>query len=147
MKKLISMCDFVLEQNTLNKGQYSGNRSQDKLIELYSNIYNYAKFLKQPLELWMFVPCDENNDQITQRHYQYFDNDDEYNGYLNQYQQAKERCLFEGFEFQRETNNYYFLIYNSRYTFTLNKKAKSTIEDLINKDLQPTPTALKQIGL
>jgi len=95
----------------------------------------------------MFIPCDENSDQITQRHYQYFDNDDEYNGYLNQYQQAKERCLFEGFEFQRETNNYYFLIYNSRYTFTLNKKAKSTIEDLINKDLQLTPTALKQIEL
>jgi hypothetical protein len=147
MKKLISMCDFILEQNNLNKGQYSGNRAQDKLIELYSNIYNYAKFLKQPLELRMFIPCDENSDQITQRHYQYFDNDDEYNGYLNQYQQAKERCLFEGFEFQRETNNYYFLIYNSRYTFTLNKKAKSTIEDLINKDLQLTPTALKQIEL
>ena len=137
MKKLISMCDFVLEQ-----GNPSNTDSQ-----FTDKVMYYAKFLKQPLELQMFVPCDENNDQITQRHYQYFDNDDEYNGYLNQYNQAKERCLFEGFEFQRETNNYYFFIYNSRYTFTLNKKAKSTIEDLINKDLQLTPTALKQIEL
>jgi hypothetical protein len=131
------MCDFVLEQ-----GNPSNTDSQ-----FTDKVMYYAKFLKQPLELQMFVPCDENNDQITQRHYQYFDNDDEYNGYLNQYNQAKERCLFEGFEFQRETNNYYFFIYNSRYTFTLNKKAKSTIEDLINKDLQLTPTALEQIVL
>lgn len=49
--KLISMTDFVLEQTEL---LYEKNQS--KLIH---NIVNYAQFLKQPLNLEMFVSEDK----------------------------------------------------------------------------------------
>ena len=46
--KLISMTDFVLEQNnTIPKDL--------KLINNYKNIINYANFLKIPLKLEMFL--------------------------------------------------------------------------------------------
>lgn len=54
MKKLISMTDFVLEQ--------------EKRLGLWGDTYKdftektskYAQFLKQPLTLGMFVPCGED---------------------------------------------------------------------------------------
>ena len=49
MKNLISMVDFILEQH-------------EQCISSTNATYKYANFLKQPLELWMFVPCDENGD-------------------------------------------------------------------------------------
>ena len=45
--KLISMTDFVLYKK-----------------ESHTQIMKYAKFLKQPLTLGMFVPCDEEECMI-----------------------------------------------------------------------------------
>ena len=47
MKTLIGMTDFVLKQ-------------YEQCISSTGRTYNYAKFLSQKLELWMFVPCDED---------------------------------------------------------------------------------------
>ena len=72
--KLISMTDFVLQDN--------------------GNILNmeYANFLKQTLELGMFVTCDEEGNIL--------DSSDQFRscgkGFV--YGQAKEKVLFEGFE-------------------------------------------------
>ena len=49
--KLISMTNFVLEQKENNKID---------LQQRFINSYNYANFLKQPLDLGMFVTCDEH---------------------------------------------------------------------------------------
>ncbi|WP_395762361.1 hypothetical protein ACH34C_07075 [Elizabethkingia anophelis] len=49
--KLISMTDFVL----------NSAKDQKHRRDKYDDIYSYADFLKQPLALWMFFPCDENN--------------------------------------------------------------------------------------
>ena len=51
--KLISMTAFVLEDE--KKTNWNS----------YNLIVAYAKFLKQPLELWMFVPVDENGDVMS----------------------------------------------------------------------------------
>jgi len=85
--KLMSMVDFILEQ--------------DKRIELYQgtqmqNCINYAKFLKQPLSIEMFVPC-----KLVDGVWVVLDQFMEIKGRkleLKEYQQAKEKCLFEGFE-------------------------------------------------
>jgi len=45
--KLISMTDFVLEKNDF--GLFKNNAEQ---------IRDYAKFIKLPLKLDMFIPCD-----------------------------------------------------------------------------------------
>ena len=55
---LIPMTDFVLRINEIEKeiDQFfdSWRMKQLRIIE------NYAKFLKQPLKLEMFVPCDDD---------------------------------------------------------------------------------------
>ena len=55
MKNLISMVDFVLEQSRIVE------ESENFLIfkRSFCKIENYAHFLKQPLELWMFDENDE----------------------------------------------------------------------------------------
>ncbi len=53
---LIPMTDFVN-----NVGNMENYPSHEKAL---SWIYNYATFLKQPLKLEMFVPCDEGGNII-----------------------------------------------------------------------------------
>lgn len=55
MEKVVlkSMTDFVLEQ------WHPENLEKEEFEEVYTKIHNYAKFLKQPLTLSMFVPCDK----------------------------------------------------------------------------------------
>lgn len=63
--KLISMTDFVLQQEDL----FDLNNSLGREFELrirYNNNFKYAKFLKQPLKLEMFVPCDEDGEALEQ---------------------------------------------------------------------------------
>jgi hypothetical protein len=156
--KLISMCDFVLEQS--NEVEQSG----DFLIfkRSFVKIENYANFLKKPLEKWMFVPCDENGNVL--------DEPKEYNKWHMEesYQQAKERCYFEGFTFYEHQSTFV----NSRnnvfeyciFNYTPNKLGvciysenkgfhtyfqMNTIEDLIQikKGIKLTATAKKEIGL
>jgi len=110
-------------------------------------------FGEQPLELWMFVPCDKDGNVIPDKENHFTRKE------LQEYQQAKERCLFEGFELKE-------IVFNSESIKTIclheflnvfwldNEKNKwdtsaglSTLEDLIKYNLQLTPTALKQLSL
>ena len=50
--KLISMTDFVLEQSKKIMN------CELTHLESHHQIVDYANFLKQPLKLEMFVPCD-----------------------------------------------------------------------------------------
>lgn len=59
MKTLISMTDFVLAQNYTTTLDMSQIDFYDRELSILSKIRNYAKFLKQPLKLEMFVPCVE----------------------------------------------------------------------------------------
>lgn len=139
--KLISMTDFVLEQDKL-LGDYEDFRAV---------IVSYTKFLKQPLELWMFVPCklvdgvwvvleepDDAKDYI-------FRGDSMRHEDLQEYQQAKERCLFEG-NFTTKTHGENNVIYLNDSSFYTSWNKSKTIEDLIFLYLSLTQTAQKQIG-
>lgn len=117
--KLISMTDFVLEQGNPNN---TDSQFTDKVIA-------YAKFLKQPLKLWMFVPCDENGNFLEEP-IPFDCTDLEYHLWCK----AKERCLFKGLDIDAVHHHIY---------------QKRNIEYLANfRALQLThQTALKQIGL
>lgn len=160
MKKLTAMTDFVLEQR----------EHQNKIdSNVLTVIYNYAKFIKQPLELWMFVSCDEKGNVLEEpKNYVTWLGLHESKGSTigftehEKYQQAKERCLFEGFEVGRYSgskDNHFDYIDNSNYQFRLwtkdvgsnvwkscDNKFK-TVEDLVKYNIQLTQTAIKQIGL
>lgn len=133
MKNLMSMTDFVLNKDS-------------------TCIFKYAKFLKQPLEKWMFVPCklvdgiwvvlEEPN--VNNYHHNavcsqmYCDDKKEY-------KKAKERCLFEGFELKGQTDLSWIFKYNNKFPYFVNKSGN--IESIVKYNLQITPTAQKQIGL
>lgn len=156
MKKLIPMVDFVLNQNKPGM-QY--------LIAMDICI-NYAKFLKQYLELWMFIPCDVDGniiEEITQ-----FDPDITSQYYASQiwhnalFEDAKKRVLFEGFEIKSNPRvesfkyigfEYYeeplFIIKSNNEIVRPLNKSFHTIEDLVNrkKILTLTSNAIKNLGL
>src|SRR6478609_1170742 len=91
MKKLIGMTEFVLQ------------RYEDVLETndvMLSRIINYANFLKQPLTLGMFVPCDLDGNVL--------EDSCKHNSYCidfcqgrcqEEYNEAKNRCLFDGIEY------------------------------------------------
>ena len=148
MKKLISMADFVLELGKTNQIDLSNEAFIDVFL-------NYANFLKQPLTLGMFVPCDDDGNVLEEpdrwddyvKAPESFDGNKEwYNLYA--YEQAKERVLFEGFSLQYQSS-YTIVVDNEKHEvkFRIRDTQIFTIETLVNKDLTLTSSALKQIGL
>lgn len=86
-QKLIPLLDYVLEQEEINGG--FGQEEIDK-------VWNYAKFLSQPLKLSQFVPCDSNDVPLDQFIHII---DGEMSGDWNK---AKSNVLFEGFEIETD---------------------------------------------
>lgn len=147
MDKLISMIDFVLEQFTLLK--------QWKISEqiFILRISQYAKLLKQPLTLGMFVACDlENYPLLPPGSAPIYTHS---NKYMIEYQEAKERVLFEGglVESNPDYPNFIPLKLNGAYFKSWDIKnnefhdsEKWSVETLIFLNLKLTQTAQKQIG-
>lgn len=141
--KLISCTEFVLGQ------EKKGLQNTDRPLR-FERILKYAKFIKQPLTLSMFVPCDSDGNVL-----------EEPNEYKSeQYQQAKERIIFEGFEgFDGqyaepgyEVSNEYISIvfYDSGYIISYKDYfdyKTETIEKLIQFNLTITQNAVKKYQL
>ena len=147
---LQSMTDFITWVDEKRNG--SGGH--------YDIIIRYKNFLKQPLQLGFFVPCDENGNVLEEpkRWNDYlqfpdsFDGNKEW-GELYDYELAIERILFKGFEYVNFINDgkllpYHRLIKNDEY-FNV-RFLDRNIEDLLTEfeyGIELTPTAIKQIGL
>lgn len=109
--KLISMTDFVLNKKAS-----------------HTQIVKYAKFLKQPLKLEMFVPCDEKNEPLDG-----FIHNINLTTMSEEWNKAKEKVLFEGIE---EENN---IIINR-----LKNGEKLIIDNLVKNVFDLTQNATKQ---
>lgn len=98
--KLIPMTDYVIEQ--IHKRESIG--------QCWLSVTKYAQFLKQPLKLEMFLPCDENgnalkepmsladsvmNEQCSK----------EFAQTTIQYENAKDKVLFKGLNVEVYENN------------------------------------------
>ena len=132
---LISTTNFVLNQMEIN------SFDEDKM----KNIWSYAKFLKQPITLGMFVPTDKNGKVLkgkplspnTDAEWIRWENEQE------EFYKAKELVLFANFEVKTKTafnNGYDFVCDNNEifYPFWYNpvtgwelSKGLKTIEDLV----------------
>lgn len=147
METLISMTDFVIAMRE--------DKDKDNIRSFWSS-EKYARFLKQPLQLWMFVPCDKDGNVLGEKK--------PFQDKYYEYQQAKERCLFGGFEiFEMDEDNFIYLKclingINSQLIFDLETKVVlldnnrlndylHTIEDIVKYNLKLTDTAQKHIGL
>ena len=122
MEKLISMTDYVL----LDKHAGSPINMNKQ----------YAHFLKQPLKLGMFIPCDEEGNVLEDPEntmkqgdgHVYYSADDED---FKKYEQAKERVLFEGFEYCNKME----YVHNGLISIDEEFMQGKTIEDLIPYNL------------
>lgn len=136
--KLISMTDFVLNQSMM-KFKDSGRWDEAR----WDNSLKYANFLKKPVTLGMFIPCDQDNKPLKisdfQNQFGYVFDDFLHADYLS----ARHRVLFEGFEVKTKiafNNGYDFVVDKNEifYPFWHNpvtgwelSKGLKTIEDLI----------------
>ena len=145
--RLVSMTDFVLEN--AKQPYVEGTK--------YKDLVNYAKFLKQPLKLEMFVPCDEDGDILDEPEYyelRLLYMMTEYNDEVYTYYQAKVKVLFEGFEIDKNLYLVYkneisigrFISYENGSKFLFRDNFK-TIEDLVEFGFKLTENTIKQIGL
>lgn len=136
MNKLISMTEFILNQN----------RAGMIYLTAMDAVIKYANFLSQPLSIEMFVPCKLVNGvwvvlQNPGIQFSYMP-DPEHEKRVKEFQEAKERCLFEGFEynFKKEWFSAGTMILDEEF---INNKI---IEDLVKYNLTLTPTAKKQLS-
>ena len=136
--KLISMTDFVLQEKT---GGQQVNSITSQLYYELRIIKKYADFLKQPLKLEMFVPCDDNGNVLED----IIGNGmiHNYSEKVTQYEQAKEKVLFDGFDIYSNGD-----LHNAFVTFESNRLEIMNVENLIT-DFQYsfylTPNAIKRI--
>jgi len=137
--KLISMTSFI---------EHIGNRYEH---ESYNQdlglIYNYCNFLKQPLKLEMFVPCDDEGN-VLEECVLTTDTAVTEIKKVEYYYQAKEKVLFEGCSISKLMRENYYQVYcNSDRILWLSWNKSKTIEDLILANLTLTESAKKQIGI
>ena len=128
--RLKSMTDFVLQN------------SKEPYVEgtKYKEIVSYANFLKKPLKLGYFIPCSEMDNPIIF-----------YGGIpskkkLELFEEAKQRVLFEGFEYDKEND---WVTYNEFARFFVSELQNGKVEDLfklIKDEITLTETSKKEIG-
>lgn len=144
------MTDFVLSQKEGSTIEWEQLDWMNQEIYKLDRIRNYANFLKQPLTLGMFVPCDEDGNVLKDCGlipcYE-----------LDKYRKAKDRCLFEGFEFLDKNCaiNNKFMIHFLNNEVNIEEHFESiitkisvqinTVEDLIYCKLKLSKTSLKQL--
>ena len=137
--KLKPMTDFVLE--------LQGNELMSKIGIL---AINYSNFLKTPLKLEMFVPCDEDGNFLEEpgqfqewlKSDHYFNASESVCHQCRIYKKAKEKVIFEGFEIEyTKEDTPCFFLYNEKIgcNVFLDKSfgvRHETIEDLIGLDIE-----------
>lgn len=151
--KLVSMCDYTL--NVVQTPNINEAICWEQTQQRLDKIYHYSLFLKQPLELWMFVPVGENGNILEEpkRRRDYLEFPESFDGNqewyeLYAYEQAKERCLFDGYEYSGETEYNWILKHNNHFPFFVIKTQKiEYLSNMTAHNITLTQTAIKQLGL
>ena len=151
MEHLIPMTDFVLKQNYTTTLDMSQRDFYDKELSIFEKIRRYANFLKKPLKLGYFIPCDENDVPLEEPIFHEPNNESEIGNYQllrDEFEEAKQRVLFEGFEYDYIGGVNFLTLNGDIYAFKDFKiKFKNlTVEFLIDKNIKLTETAKKEIG-
>ncbi len=163
--KLISMTNKVLEINQ----EFKKNILNYNVIYYFKKIVEYAEFLKQPLQLGFFVPCDLDGNVLEEPKIPHTFSSENSNDYITKwekelglYQQAKERVIFEGFEYYevssvsssfQDIQIMKFKNGNTQYWLTDYTKENpkqimvKNVEDLVPYNLTITENAIKKNNL
>ncbi len=136
--KLISMTDFVFSQQERSK------KDEIRLWDFQNEVVKYAELLNKPLELGMFVPCDEEGNVLEEPPFYQKYTTTGHDKRHEPYQQAKERALFEGYE-RYEKQSRIWVHGENVDPICLYKDY--TVEHLLSFNLTLTKAAQEQIGL
>ncbi|MNX23728.1 hypothetical protein D3C86_537330 [compost metagenome] len=139
MEKLISMVEFTIQQN-----MNFANKEIISIDKLQTIILKYAIFLKQPLTLGFFVPCDLEVNVIKE--YDWVAPDGiKWEDYEKELLEAKDRVLFKGFESIGE-NLFTARVANGINSYLIRDiETGMIVEDLVKDGLELTESAKKQI--
>jgi len=147
--KLISLREYVLRFDKpigFYADQFDYYEGQSNAM---SYVISYTKFLSQKLELWMFIPCKFVDGvwvclEEPNHHGKSIETMREL---LKEYQEAKDRCIFTGFEINKEFPN--LIMHKSGWGLSKIDLHLCTIETYSHNgyNLELTPTAQKLIGL
>lgn len=142
MEKLISLSEFVSNEEWKN----SGYTSSDIQIrdQSFRSIINYNNFLKQPLTLGMFVPCDLNGNVLSIILFNEHRQGSNFEFMQHKlFEEAKDRVLFEGFKHHVDS-----AVLKGDYLIDLRYTENVLVENLLedDMDLVLTETAKKQLS-
>jgi len=131
-KQLLSMSDFVMN---IHSRMHTMKADSPSVRQFYNEVHEYAKLLKTPLVLGMFVPCDEDGHRLgVPANYGANEQLDNTAAQIK-YQQAQERVIFEG---RNEIGVKLFELWIAD---------KMTIEGLVKRDVTLTEAKAKELGL
>ncbi|MCP4984867.1 MAG: hypothetical protein GY928_02020 [Colwellia sp.] len=138
--QLIPMVDYIIETD---KGL---NNELEPILTSWNDVVEYAKFLKQPLKLEMFIPCDDDGNLLEKDQCKCQNHVKAVNcNCFNKYHQALDKVLFKGFvldddEFRRDGWLCVSDYNRNRITFSSRSlKAEwgqKTIEDLVGLGIE-----------
>ena len=141
-KILIPMTEYVIE---IDKGT---NDEINPILTSWNDVVDYANFLKQPLKLEMFIPCDDDGSFLEQPLFKDYSGvlpDINYKDALKRYKKALSKVIFKGFEAGSHGSKYKNIMFGNK-CLTLNIEAGyfensldqvfETIEDLTHLNLE-----------
>lgn len=132
MKTLISMKDFVLEQ------EKEFDRANVGFKEFTNKVCNYAKFLNKPLKIEMFVPCSVDGEVLEKP--------DGFDFFLkNKYQSYDIRTGYKLDEYLKATEKTLF-IWQDGFDYKGICEMFTDLEDIIHFEFKLTPLADKLLG-
>ena len=134
--KLISMINFVkqVEDKSYTKTEKYNIIERQSKCDTFDKIIKYANFLKQPLTLGMFVPCDDDGNVVSGFYNGNIDSKDKsFTKLANEYNEAKKRVLFTGFQVRNQST--YSVVSNKDEDVWVTWNKSKTIEDLIPYNL------------
>lgn len=146
--KLVSCEDRIIEKEKNENFLKIIDEERGFIKDWFDNL-NYAKFLKTPLTLSMFVPCGEDGSVLTETwKSSYIDyNNPPPDDYMLEgriaYDEALENVLFDGFEVEL-IENYYLVKRDGGHVWT-SRHNNTTISDLTHIDMQVNTKAYNNI--
>lgn len=152
--KLIKMTDYISQKRDIMDREMS---NQDRLTILES-ILHYSNFLKTPLNLGMFIPCDEKFNILKQpNHYRRYVSKD----YLTEnpkmsekwvekceeYKKAESKILFKDFYlFIDKEDNFEKYVANEGFVLSIESLYTMKVEDIADNNIELTRFCINAIN-
>lgn len=136
---LIPMIDFVSQiQDYVHE-----SRNYERGCKL---IFNYLNFLKEPIKLWMFLPCDENDEiMLMPGSGPIYTHSKEYE---IKWRESNDKCLFTGF-FDNGTGNAIYHQLPHALVIDMTFYKENTVEYLLKSkcEINLSKTAIKELDI